>query len=89
MVLKMIGKGSQYAFCSRDKDGNYLDGGKTYRLTIPAGVPAKDFWSIVLYDPQTRAMLQTGQQYPALNSARSDLKVNEDGSVDLYLRKSA
>ncbi len=84
MVLKMIGKGSQYAFCSRDKDGQYLDGGKTYKLTIPPNVPAKDFWSIVLYDPQTRAMLQTDQRYPALNSVRSGLKVNDDGSVDLY-----
>ena len=89
MVLKMIGKGSQYAFCARDKDGAYLDGSKTYRLTIPPDVPAKDFWSIVLYDPQTRAMLQTGQRYPALNSVRSGLQVNDDGSVDLYFGPEA
>jgi len=89
MVLKMIGKGSQYAFCSKDKDGNFFDGSKTYRLNIPANVPAKDFWSVVVYDPQTRAMLQNDQRFPALNSVRSGLKVNDDGSVDLYFGPQA
>jgi len=84
MAAKMVGLGSQYAFCSRDKDGAYFDGSKTYRLRMPPNVPAKDFWSIVLYDPQTRAMLPTGQRYPAVNSRRSNLQTNGDGSVDLY-----
>ena len=47
MVMKMVGVGSQYAVAAADKDGNYLDGSKTYRLKIPADVPAKDFWSVV------------------------------------------
>ncbi len=47
MAVKMVGKGSQYAYNARDKEGNYLDGGKTYKLNIPANVPAKDFWSVV------------------------------------------
>jgi len=34
------------------KDGNYLDGGKSYKPSIPANVPAQDFWSIVVYDPK-------------------------------------
>ena len=89
MVLKMVGKGSQYAFCSRDKDGNYFDGAKTYKLTMPPNVPAKDFWSIVVYDPQTRAMLPTGQKYPAVNNKRGNLKMNADGSVDLYFGPKA
>ena len=89
MVLKMVGIGSQYAFCSRDKDGKYFDGSKTYKLTMPPNVPAKDFWSIVVYDPQTRAMLPTGQRYPAINNKRGNLKVNKDGSVDLYFGPKA
>ncbi len=89
MVLKMVGKGSQYAFCSRDKDGKYFDGAKTYKLTMPPHVPAKDFWSIVVYDPQTRAMLPTGQKYPAVNNKRGQLKTNADGSVDLYFGPKA
>jgi len=34
-VMKMVGKGSQYAFGLRDSNGNYLDGNKKYMLNIP------------------------------------------------------
>ncbi|MEN8249128.1 MAG: DUF1254 domain-containing protein [Bacteroidota bacterium] len=84
MAVKMVGKGSQYAVNATDKDSNYLDGGKTYKLTIPSDVPAKDFWSVVVYDPQTRSELQTSQPYPSKNNKRDKLQVNKDGSVDLY-----
>jgi hypothetical protein len=62
-----------------------LDGSKNYKLNIPANPPAKDFWSVILYDPQTRSELQTGQPYPNKNSKRDDLVENADGSVDLYI----
>ncbi|MCM2374385.1 DUF1254 domain-containing protein [Aporhodopirellula aestuarii] len=84
MVLKMVGKGSQYAYITTDKDGDYLDGGKKYTLRIPANVPAKDFWSVVIYDPQTRSELQTSQPFPSKNNKRDNLVENEDGSVTLY-----
>lgn len=84
MVLKMIGKGSQYAIATADKNGEYLEGKNTYRLNIPANVPAKDFWSVVVYDPQTRSELQTGQPFPSKNNKRDALVENADGSVDLY-----
>lgn len=84
MALKMVGKGSQYAFIAADKDGGHLDGAKTYRLNIPANVPAKDFWSVVIYDPQTRSELQTSQPFPSRNNKRDKLITNADGSVDLY-----
>lgn len=84
MVLKMIGKGSQYAMSSLDKNGNYLDGSKKYTLNIPANVPAKDFWSVVMYDPQTRSELQTSQAFPSVSSQRTPLVENEDGSITLY-----
>jgi len=89
MVLKMVGVGSQYAYAVEDSDGEYLDGSKTYRLRIPANVPAKDFWSVVLYDPQTRSELQTSQPFPSKNSKRSQLETNDDGSVDLYFAPRA
>jgi hypothetical protein len=89
MALKMVGKGSQYALCDKDNDGNFLDGSKTYKLTIPANVPAKDFWSVVVYDPQTRSELQTGQPYPSRNNKRDNLDTNPDGSVDLYFGPEA
>ncbi|KAA0918404.1 DUF1254 domain-containing protein [Dietzia sp. ANT_WB102] len=83
MALEMIGLGSQYAFITVDSNGDYLDGSKQYRLSIPADVPAKDFWSVVIYDPQTRSELQTTQPYPSKNNQRDPLAVNPDGSVDL------
>jgi len=90
MALKMIGKGSQYGFNAVDKDGAYLDGGKNYKLNIPANVPAKDFWSVVVYDPQTRSMLQTDQPFPSKNNKKHpDMAVNDDGSVDLYFGPTA
>jgi hypothetical protein len=84
MALEMVGVGSQYAMAAKDKDGSYMDGGKNYKFNIPANPPAKDFWSVVIYDPQTRSELQTGQPYPSKNNKRDELIYNKDGSVDLY-----
>jgi hypothetical protein len=84
MTVKMVGLGSQYAWTEHDATGAYLDGAKTYRLHLPAGIPAKDFWSVIVYDPQTRSMLQTDQQFPSLSSQKPDVAVNPDTSVDVY-----
>ena len=89
MVNKMVGAGSQYALLNVDKKGEYMDGSKTYKLNIPADVPAKDFWSITAYDPQTRSQLQTSQPFPGRNNQRHKLDFNEDGSVDLYFAPEA
>ncbi len=32
----------------------YLDGGRSYTLTVPRRLPAKLFWSITVYDAQTQ-----------------------------------
>lgn len=84
MTLRMIGVGSQYISAERDATGNYLDGAKTYRLHLPPNIPAKDFWSLLVYDPQTRSMLQTDQQFPSLSSQKKDIAINPDTSVDVY-----
>jgi hypothetical protein len=90
MVLEMIGVGSQYALAATDDEGHYLDGAENYKLTIPADVPAKDFWSLVVYDPQTRSMLQTDQPYPSKNNERNlDLKANPDGSTTIWFGPKA
>ena len=88
MAAKMVGIGSQYAGAMVDSEGRYFDGGRTYKLTMPPNVPAKDFWSLVLYDNQTRSMLQTDQQFPSLNSQRG-VRQNPDGSTDIYFGPSA
>ena len=89
MALEIPGVGSNYAFATHDKEGNIMYGEKNYKLHIEADVPAKDFWSIVVYDPQTRSMLQTDQPYPNKNSQKDKLIYNEDGSVDLYFGPTA
>jgi hypothetical protein len=89
MAWKLVGLGSQYAYAERDGDGDHLDGSSTYRLTLPVGVPAKDFWSVAVYDPQTRSELQTSQPFPSRNSQRDALEANPDGSVDLWFGPAA
>lgn len=89
MAMKMVGIGSQYALTEHDATGNYLDGAKNYRLHLPENIPAKDFWSLIVYDPQTRSLLQTDQQFPSCNSQNIDLIVNPDSSVDIYFGPSA
>ena len=83
MAFRMEGKGSQYLAGYRDGNGAYLDGSKTYKLHLPPNVPAKDFWSVTLYDPATRSQLQTDQPYPSVNSQKNP-DANPDGSVDVY-----
>jgi hypothetical protein len=70
--IPMIGIGSQYALCAKDESGEFLYGDRNYRLNIPADVPAKDFWSIVAYDPQTRSGLRTWQPFPGRNNEKDD-----------------
>ena len=89
MVVPMVGAGSQYALLNVDETGAYMDGAKTYKLNIPADVPAKDFWSVVAYDPQTRSQLQTGQPFPGRNNQRHEMDTNADGSIDLYFGPEA
>ncbi|KPA21705.1 hypothetical protein shim_24120 [Shimia sp. SK013] len=89
MVLKIPGVGSQYALNATDSDGVFLNGSGNYKLEIPANVPAKDFWSVVVYDPQTRSELQTSQPYPSKNNKRDPIVENADGSVTLYFGPEA
>ena len=84
MSMKIIGKGSQYLMSYVDVNKKSLDGGKTYRVHLPANVPAKDFWSFMLYDTQTRSMLQTDQYAPGVDSGKEGLKQNADGSYDIF-----
>ena len=89
MDTQIVGEGSTYPWTAEDGDNHPLDGGKNYKLHLPGPIPAKNFWSVIVYDAQTRSMLQTDQQYPAVSSQKKGLSVNPDGSVDVYFGPKA
>jgi hypothetical protein len=88
MEARMVGVGSQYLSTYKDVEGEYLDGGQIYKLTMPTGIPAKDFWSVTVYDAETRSLLQNGKPKPSLSSFDQP-EVNADGSVDIYFGPDA
>lgn len=73
-----------------DSKGNKLEAGKTYRLRVPKDVPVKQFWSLTVYDIATWAFIYSPQMLPGLSSFdKEKMKVNSDGSVDLYMGPKA
>ena len=83
MAPKRPGPSSAYLGAYTDKAGEWLDGGSSYRLHVPPDAPSKLFWSVTLYDVDTRSLL-VNEQKIADRSSRMDLQKNADGSVDIY-----
>ncbi len=83
MVNKTPGVGQAYLGSYRDENGHAFDGGKSYWLQVPPNPPAKQFWSVTVYDAETRGIVQN-QQKIADRSSRQELVANADGSVDVY-----
>lgn len=84
MVLPKPGTGSVYEITARDSDGNYLDGGKNYKVTLPGPIPINNFWSFMINDAQTRSILETDQKSGGVDGNRKGLVTNKDGSVTIY-----
>ncbi len=89
MARSQVGMGSAYAFTAHDAQERYLDGGKTYSVILPAPIPAKNFWSFMVYSTQHRSILETDQKSGGLDSNNPDVKPNEDGSYTVWFGPKA
>ena len=83
MALNMVGIGAKYIAAFADADGAYLSGDSSYRMHLPAGIPAKIFWSVTVYDASNASGLDNGQSFPSIN-AMDKPSANDDGSTDIY-----
>jgi hypothetical protein len=83
MFMQKEGAGSIYWLASTDDKNEPLDGGQSYVLTVPAPVPAAQFWSVTLYDLDTRSEINTEQFKPVLTSLRDQLEPDADSNITL------
>ena len=83
MVMRYINNGSKYPVTAKDADGNMLNGSNKYKLHLPAGIPARLFWAVTLYNITDGTMPETSQEFPGKNQF-DDMVKNKDGSIDLY-----
>jgi hypothetical protein len=87
MIMRIPEVGSQYLMGFLDANDDPFDGSKTYKVTLPKGIPAAAFWSFTVYDNQTRSMLQTSQKYPRAGSQSYPTpaaKAEGDGSTVVF-----
>jgi hypothetical protein len=84
MFRRSPGAGSLYWLGLRDASGAFVDGGKTYKFTVPLPVPATLFWSVTIYDAATRSEIRTDQNRAALRSLFELKDTGEAKSIDLY-----
>lgn len=87
MAMRLTGIGSQYLLATLDANKNYFDGAKTYKVTLPKGIPEANFWSLTVYDNISRSMLDTPQRFPRAGSQSYPspaAKASADGSTTIY-----
>jgi len=73
-----------------DTEGRPLEADNLYKITIPKDIPAKQFWSITVYDDATWAFIDNPMGRSGLGLFNTpDMKMNTDGSVDVYFGPEA
>lgn len=83
MASTTPGKGQAYPWASKDANGNFFDGGKNYKMHLPANIPAKLYWSVTAYDTATRSQLHNDSSFSRISTFTKP-KTNSDGSTDLF-----
>ena len=86
--IKRLGAGQFYLMSGKDKEGQPLDGGATYRLTVPPDAPVQQYWSVTAYSRDTHALIRDVPR-ASRSSQVADLQVNPDRSVDIYFGPAA
>jgi hypothetical protein len=86
--IKKLGTAQFYLIDFKDNAGNQFDGGKSYRLHVPADPPVKQYWSVTAYDRQTHALIKNMSR-PSRASNDTEVQKNADGSVDIYIGPQA
>jgi len=84
MFLRAPTADSLSVMCLRDRSGSYLDGGRPYKLTMPQPVPARAFWSITVYDAQTRSQIRTDEDRAVLRSTSELRAMAPNRPLELY-----
>jgi hypothetical protein len=82
------GEGQFYLMEIANKDSRSFDGGRTYRLNVPANAPVKLYWSATVYDRATHALIRE-MPWSSRGSNTPGLAKNADGSIDLYFGPKA
>jgi hypothetical protein len=88
MAMRLTGIGSQYLVAFMDSNKAFLDGARSYTVTLPPDIPQARFWSLTLYDNQTRSMLVTPQRFPRAGSQSYPTPAavaNADGSTTVHV----
>jgi len=88
IAIKRLGTGQFYLISIRDNNGNAYDGGRTYRLTVPANPPIEQYWSVTAYDRETHALIRNVAR-ASRSSQIPEMHKNADGSVDVFFGPTA
>jgi len=77
-----LGSSTAYLMLTKDADGEPLKGDRNYTLTVPANVPAKQFWSVLVYDVATASYIREAD--PIGLASSENPKMNDDGTCAIY-----